>query len=153
MKRIFNDTHREKLRFNSNQHKNLLKQKPRFFRLFSYFNTIIKFYTFHCHILKDYRCLNQLIHQTDRKGTNAPLSKFEAKLELVSVLTQENALSLALKLTEGAQVLLENANTHFQNRPPFERSACSYVTINGNFERFQYFFFEIKFLKNENLFK
>ena len=36
------------------------------------------------------------------KGTNAPLSKFETEFELVSVLTQENALSLALKLTEGA---------------------------------------------------
>ena len=144
MKRIFNDTHREKLRFNSNQHKNLLKQKPRFVRLFSYFNTIIKFYTFHSHILKDYRCLNQVIHQIDRKGTNAPLSKFETEFELVSVLTQENALSLALKLTEGAQGHLENANRHKQaknqNRPPFERSACAYVTVNGNFERFQYFF-------------
>ena len=37
--------------------------------------------------------------------------------------------------------------------PPFERSACCYVTISGNFELFQYFNFEIDFLKNENLFE
>ena len=41
----------------------------------------------------------------------------------------------------------------FQNSPPFERSACFYVTIMGNFERFQYFNFETNFLENENLFQ
>ena len=41
----------------------------------------------------------------------------------------------------------------FQNSPPFERLACFYVTITGNFERFQYFNFETIFLKNENLFQ
>ena len=40
----------------------------------------------------------------------------------------------------------------FQNSPPFERSPGFYVTINGNFERFQYLNFEIDFLENENLF-
>ena len=39
----------------------------------------------------------------------------------------------------------------FQNSPPFERSACFYVTISESFERFQYFDFEKDFLKNENL--
>ena len=34
----------------------------------------------------------------------------------------------------------------------FERSACFYVTIYGNFERFQDFIFETNFLENENLF-
>ena len=33
-----------------------------------------------------------------------------------------------------------------------ERSACFYVTISDNFERFQYFQFETAFLENENLF-
>ena len=33
------------------------------------------------------------------------------------------------------------------------RSACSYVTISGNFEPFKYFNFEIGFLENENLLK
>ena len=31
--------------------------------------------------------------------------------------------------------------------------ACFYVTISGNFERFQYFNFETNFLENENLFQ
>ena len=40
----------------------------------------------------------------------------------------------------------------FQNSPPFARSACFYVTISRNFERFQYFAFETDFPKNKNLF-
>ena len=40
----------------------------------------------------------------------------------------------------------------FQNSPSFEKSTCFYVRISGNFERFQYFNFEIDFLENENLF-
>ena len=48
---------------------------------------------------------------------------------------------------------LKNVTSDFQNSPAFERSACVYVTIAGNFEGFQYFSFEINFLKNENLFK
>ena len=35
----------------------------------------------------------------------------------------------------------------------FERSACFYVTINGNFEHFQHFNFEADFLGNENVFQ
>ena len=41
----------------------------------------------------------------------------------------------------------------FQNSSPFERSVCFYMTISGNFERFQYFNFETDFLENENLFQ
>ena len=41
----------------------------------------------------------------------------------------------------------------FQNSPPFERSACFYVTISENFEHFQYFNFEADFLENENFFQ
>ena len=41
----------------------------------------------------------------------------------------------------------------FLQSPPFERSACFYVTISGNFKRFQYFNFETDFLENENLFQ
>ena len=37
--------------------------------------------------------------------------------------------------------------------PSFERSVSFYMTINGNFEPFQYFHFETNFLKNENLFQ
>ena len=40
----------------------------------------------------------------------------------------------------------------FQNNP-LERSASFYVTISGNFERFQCFNFETDFLENENPFQ
>ena len=38
----------------------------------------------------------------------------------------------------------------YVNSPPFERSACFYVAIIGNSERFQYFNCEINYLENEN---
>ena len=41
----------------------------------------------------------------------------------------------------------------FQKRSPFESLARFYVTINGNFEHFQHFYFETNFLKNGNPFK
>ena len=41
----------------------------------------------------------------------------------------------------------------FQNSPPFEKSACFYVTISGNFESYQYLNFETDFLENENFFQ
>ena len=45
------------------------------------------------------------------------------------------------------------SNKDFQNSPPFERSACFYVTISENFKRFHYFNFETDFLENRNLFQ
>ena len=41
----------------------------------------------------------------------------------------------------------------FYNSPPFERLACFYVKITGNFERFQHFNCEISFMKNPNAFQ
>ena len=41
----------------------------------------------------------------------------------------------------------------FQNSPPFERSACFYVTINANFDCFLCFNFEIFFWKTETSLK
>ena len=58
-----------------------------------------------------------------------------------------------LRPTERAYVLLKNGTRDFQNSPPFERSACFYVTISESFKRFQYFNFETNFLENENLFQ
>ena len=46
-----------------------------------------------------------------------------------------------------------NGARDFQNSPPFERSACLYVTISEDFKRFQQFNFETDFLENENLFQ
>ena len=41
----------------------------------------------------------------------------------------------------------------FQNNPPFQRSACFYVAISGNFKRFQHSNFETDFLENGSLFQ
>ena len=48
--------------------------------------------------------------------------------------------------------VLKNVTRDFQNNPSFDRSAF-FMTIIGNFERFQYFSFEMNLLKNENLFQ
>ena len=50
--------------------------------------------TFYCHMLnKEYRCLNKMIHQTDRKWMVAPSVPFVANIELVFVLAQESGFS------------------------------------------------------------
>ena len=41
----------------------------------------------------------------------------------------------------------------FQNSPPFERSACFYVTISESFKRFQYCNFETNFLETKTFSK
>ena len=43
------------------------------------------------------------------------------------------------KPTERAYVLLKSSTGDFQSNPPFERSACIYVTISENFGNFQFF--------------
>ena len=58
-----------------------------------------------------------------------------------------------LKPTERAEILLKNVTRDFENSPPFERSACSYVIISESCKRFQYFDFEENFLEKENLFQ
>ena len=45
-------------------------------------------------------------------------------------------------------VPLKNGIRDFYNSFPFKKLACFYMTITGDFERFQYLNFEIKFLKN-----
>ena len=67
-------------------------------------------------------------------------ARFTAKFELVFVLTQENAFlrDFILKPTERAQVLLKNGTRDFLNSPPFERLACFYVPMTGNFECFKF---------------
>ena len=97
-----------------------------------------------------------MIHQIDSQNEWVLLpASFMAKFELVFVLTMENDFfrGFILKPTERAQVLLKNGTRDFQNSPPFERSACFYVTISESFKRFQYFNFETDFLENENLFQ
>ena len=78
-------------------------------------------------------------------------ASFTGKFELFFVLTQENACSFkANRKSIGSS---KNGNRDFQNSPPSERSACFYATITENFERFEYFNFEINFLKKKNLFQ
>ena len=79
--------------------------------------------------------MKNAIHEIDSKNKwLLLLARFTVKVGLVFVLTLENAY-------------------YIQNSPPFERLACFYVTISGNFERFQYLNFETDYLENENLFQ
>ena len=57
-----------------------------------------------------------------------------------------------LNPTERKQALLKNCTKDFQCSPPFEWSACFYVSVIGNFERFEYFNFETNFLISEKTF-
>ena len=60
-----------------------------------------------------------------------------AKFDLVFVLTQENAFSQRLDLKPKERVYVRvNVTRNIQNSPTFQRSARSYMKINGNFERF-----------------
>ena len=45
-------------------------------------------------------------------------------------------------------VPLKNSSSNFKNKPQFKRSACFYVAIIGDFERFCNLNFETSFLKN-----
>ena len=78
---------------------------------------------------------------------------FKGKYELVFVLTQENAFSYRfLFKVNRKKVFLKNLPRDFQNSPPFQRAACSFVAIIGNFERLQYFNLETNFLKKKKTF-
>ena len=89
-----------------------------------------------------------MIHQIGSKNEWLLLSvTFTAKLESKTFFLGV----LILKPTERAKVLLKNGTMDFQNIPPFERSACLYLTIRESFKRFRYFNFETYSLENENL--
>ena len=78
----------------------------------------------------------------------APFSHFYIKFWVGLCLNKEKHFVL-----ERAQVFLKNSTRDFQNSPPFERLTSFYVTMTGNFDRFQYFHFEQYFLKTKNFFK
>ena len=65
---------------------------------------------------------------------------FTAKLELFFVLTFENDFSQSFHFKANRKSLgsSKKVTRDFQNRLPFERSACFYVTISESFKRFQY---------------
>ena len=54
-----------------------------------------------------------------------------------------------MKPTKRAEVLFKNGARNFENSLPIERSACFYVKVGGNFQRFHYFNFESFFKKLE----
>ena len=84
---LLNDTHRERLMFHLNQYRNGWLAAS---VLFDMFTQSIKFYTFYY----QYRCLKNVIHQTDSKNGWLLLSaSFTAKFGLVFFLTLENAFS------------------------------------------------------------
>ena len=76
-----------------------------------------------------------------------PFATFKAKFGLVFVLTQEEnawsfqTLGFVLKPRERARILRKNGTRDFQISPPFERSACFYMTTTESFECFHYFYF------------
>ena len=81
----------------------------------------------------------------------APFRKFYGKISVFFLFYHWKTLfcrGFVSKPTERAEVRLKNGTRNFQNSPPFARSTCFYLTISGNFERFQYFNFEIGFLEN-----
>ena len=88
--RIINLQPRKTL-FYSIQYKNLLKYKPGCSWPFSCVYTI-NFYVLYCHIIKEYRCLKNAIHQLERNEWLL-LSAFQQGLhqKLVFVVKQENA--------------------------------------------------------------
>ena len=82
--------------------------------------------------------------------------KVYGKIWVGFVLTLENAFSQRFHFEANRKSIdssKKNGARDFQDNPPFKRSACFYVTISGNFDRFQYFNFEPDFLENENLFQ
>ena len=65
-------------------------------------------------------------------------------------LTQESTslLSFCFEAKKRLYVPPKIGTRDFSNSPPFMGSVCFYVTITGDFERFQYLNFETGFLKN-----
>ena len=80
-------------------------------------------------------------------------ASFNAKFGLVFVLKHWKALFLKRFHFKANRKSIDSSKKRSLKRypPPFERLACFYMTIRGNFERFQYFNFETDFLGNENL--
>ena len=59
-------------------------------------------------------------------------------------------VEVSFESQQKAQALLKNDTRDFQNSLLFKRLARFYVTVSGNFDRFQQFNFERDFLENEN---
>ena len=71
----------------------------------------------------------------------------QQKFGLVFVLTLENAFSQRFFFKANWKSIgsSKKGTRDFQHSPPFERSACFYVKISGEVQRFQYFNFWNRF--------
>ena len=85
----FNDTRKTFTQFSTRIYRNTSLADH---DLFPIFTQSINFYILYCHIIKEYRCLKNVIHQLERNKWLL-LSAFQQGLQqkLVFVLTQENA--------------------------------------------------------------
>ena len=86
----------------------------------------------------------------------ARFSRFYRKISIgFCLLTLEKAFCYNFHLKANRKSIASSKKQYqdFQNSPPFERSACSYVTISENLKRFQQLNFETDFLKNEKFFQ
>ena len=84
--------------------------------------------------IKEYKCLKK---QIGRKWMVAPFSTFYCKIKI------------KVGFCLNTRKCLKNGTRGFHNSPQFERSTCFYMSIKGNFERFQYFNFEWTFWKTK----
>ena len=142
---MLNDTHRERLVFHSIQYRNGWLAAS---DLFDMFTQSIKFYTFHY----QYRCLKNVIHQTDSKNGWLLLSaSFTAKFSFCLNTGKRFFLDVSFSSQQKEHRFFLKRD--FQNSSPIERSACFYATISENFEHFQYFDFETDFLQNKIFFQ
>ena len=91
-------------------------------------------------------------YQIDSKNGWLFLSaSFTAKAELVFVLTLKNAFPQRFYFEANIKTIgsSKTPTRDFQNRPLFQRQACFYVTVSGDFGRFLYFNFETNFQKTK----
>ena len=98
---------------------------------------IIKVYIFQVNMLWRHRAFFLVLNDTHRK--KLCFTQFNTRMTAWLLLTFFKCL--------------KNYTKDFQNSPSFVKSACFYVTICGNIERFQYLNFETNFLQNEKLFQ
>ena len=94
------------------------------------------------------RCFKKVIHQIDsKKWIVAPFSKFYGRIWVGFCLNTGNNFFLeVLRSTK-------NGTRDFQNGHPFKRSTFFYLTISGNFERFQHLTLKQILWKTKTFFK
>ena len=88
-----------------------------------------------------------------RKWTGLLFGRLCCKIFISFCFITEEHSFLEVSFLKTAERALKHSTRHFKNKSLVDRLACSYVSVTGNFGRFQYFNFEKNFLKNENFFQ